>query len=304
MKHMLIHKRLIAFVITLTFLTLLGTSWLGTLKDSSDISPTDIIGEGGICLIQFLWIFVILISRPAGKVTQLLVVGISCVLLASLLDVMDEFYRYSQHQQWLTHIESIPAPIGMVILSYGLMLWHREQLSINQQLHRREHIFREHELNDVVTRLNSIDYMLKHIEMELSKDQDFQLLLLDLDDFDHFVSRHGDQMGNRLLRDVGELIIMNLRSKDLVCRYTADRFVVLLPDTSAEQANDMTRQLIAAVEHFAFKTDSSSNAYYHRLSSVSVTSTSADENTEAKTLIATLAERMEQLKSQKKLDAA
>ena len=39
-----------------------------------------------------------------------------------------------------------------------------------------------------------------------------------------------------MLRTVGELLVAGVRDTDEVCRWAGDEFVILLPDTTAEQA--------------------------------------------------------------------
>jgi len=46
-----------------------------------------------------------------------------------------------------------------------------------------------------------------------------------------FVNRqYGIVEGDRILREIAHLLLMNIRKTDLVCRYAGDRFVILLPN--------------------------------------------------------------------------
>jgi diguanylate cyclase (GGDEF)-like protein len=60
--------------------------------------------------------------------------------------------------------------------------------------------------------------------------------------------RFGHQMGNRALRAAGVALTANLRRSDAVGRYGGDEFVVVLPESDAEQAAALAKRLRAAVE--------------------------------------------------------
>jgi hypothetical protein len=75
-------------------------------------------------------------SRPSGKVTNLLVIGLSLVTFSAILDLFDEFMAPISAINWISLFESIPAAIGMFVMTYALYLWHLEQLALNQQLER------------------------------------------------------------------------------------------------------------------------------------------------------------------------
>lgn len=105
----------------------------GTAKPVADIVLMDIAGEGSIMLFTLSWIVAVLASRPKGRVTSLMTAGLNCFMFTALLDVLDEFFDYPPGS-WITVIESVPAAIGMVVMSMALYLWHKEQLALNVQL--------------------------------------------------------------------------------------------------------------------------------------------------------------------------
>lgn len=219
----------------------------GELKLWSAISWLDVAGEGAVAAMAFVWIWLVLASRPAGRVTNLLYAGGTAYFAATWLDLCDEFFAFGGGGHWVGSLESIPAPIGMVLLTLGLLGWHREQRTVNAQLKRRERFFREHRLVDYLTKLYSADYLLPLLQRELRLHQARQaplaLLVIDLDDFAGYNRRHGDAAGDRLLREVSECLLAQLRADDLLCRYAGDRFVALLPTTTAAEAEALALHL-------------------------------------------------------------
>ena len=66
----------------------------GNGKPFAIISGLDIVGEGSVVLLTLGWIVAVLASRPPGKVTSLLIVGLVFFLFSMTLDLLDEFLRY------------------------------------------------------------------------------------------------------------------------------------------------------------------------------------------------------------------
>jgi diguanylate cyclase (GGDEF)-like protein len=104
----------------------------------------------------------------------------------------------------------------------------------------------------------------------------FSIVMLDIDNFDAFNRRYGTTEGDRLLREMSELILMNLRNTDLACRYAGDRFVLLLPDTDFTVAEELAEQVKSAISHLAFKPQSCTQAVYHTVSHAAEVAQSTD----------------------------
>lgn len=256
----------LAITIAIVFSTSLS---LGQFKPDHEIEWLDIAGEGGITLMTLIWIFFTLASRPSGLVTYLLFTGLTLTHVSMLLDFLDEFIHYPVNSAWLTTIESLPAPFGMVLMTLGLYYWHQEQMTFNKQLRRSERYYREHSLNDFVTNLYSAEYMKKQLQHELNHIRihqgQFCLALFDIKNFTAFNREHGFQQGDNLLREIAQLILMNIRDGDLACRYASDRFIVLMPNTDEQTANEIADQVSEAIAHLAFKVGDSSHAYYAKV---------------------------------------
>lgn len=262
------HKGLLAFVVLVFALAVALCITNGQLKDMAGVEWLDVVGEGSVCLLTFCWITAVMISRPPGKVTGLLVAGLSFFNFSALLDVFDEFTYYSDAAHWLSVVESIPAAVGMVIMSVALYFWHQEQLALNKQLQRREMWYRAHDQIDVITQLYRADYW-RARAMELQEQGvEAAVVVLDINDFSQFNLRYGHAEGDRFLREISQLIVMNLRAVDLACRYAGDRFVILMPQIAAEQAAEFARQLECSVRNVAFKSGGQTTAIFHSVRSV------------------------------------
>lgn len=80
------------------------------------------------------------------------------------------------------------------------------------------------------------------------------ILMLDIDSF-HLINRdYGQREGDRVLDAVTQLLLLNLRSTDLLCRYAGDRFAVLLRETQPDTAQALAhhlRRAVASLRHHA-----------------------------------------------------
>ncbi len=229
----------------------------GDLKPMGDWVWLDILGEGGSALLCLVWLGLVLKSRPAGRVTNFLAIGLGLVFLSWWVDALDEFILLPDAINWDHWLESAPMPLGLVLLTLGIYHWHREQLAISAQMEKRERLFREHLLFDKLTPLNTADYLRRQLQQSLAEaraeQQPLSLVILDLDDFSQINRLHGHAEGDRVLQALTQLLLLNLRHRDLLCRLAGDRFVVLLPNTGAREAQLLAEELRLAVAHLAYK---------------------------------------------------
>lgn len=265
------HTRTLIGLVLLANLVVLINLASGNPKPWQELVWLDIAGEGGAALLSLLWIALILRSRPGGRVTRMLVAGLSGIFLAYWQDVLDEFIQLPATVMWDHWIESGAMPAGMIMLTLGIYHWHREQQAISSQLEKRERIFREHRSFDGLTPLAGAPYLREQLAMELQRhDQPLTLVMLDVHCFDHTRRLLGHNDSDRLLRELSELILLNLRQQDLLCRYAGDRFAVVLPGTARPEAATLVQELKGAASHFAFKTRRGATHYPTLLAGLAV----------------------------------
>jgi diguanylate cyclase (GGDEF)-like protein len=279
LKH---HKWKLFFVGMSANLALIASLALADLKSLAEINWLDVLSEGGAAALALVWLGLILHSRPAGRVTQYLSLGLSGIFLAGFQDLLDEFIRFPDTALWDHWIESGCMLIGLVLLTLGIYHWHKEQLSINEQLRKRERLFREHRSIDFTTNLNGADYLRKQLTQLLpehrSATKSLALLFIDVDNFNEINHRYGHQQGDHLLQTLSELMLLAIRRRDLLCRYAGDRFALVLPDTGRAAAENIAAEISTLVQHFAYKTYSQDESLFHSVS-IGIALTSTDTTT-------------------------
>jgi len=250
----------------LIVMTLLGGVFLliyaslGEPKSLANWNWMDILGEGGTALMSALWVMLVLTSRPSGHVTFLLAGGLLAIALGAWVDSLDEFFIIPKTQLWDNWLESLLMPGGMLTLTVGLYFWRQEQFSLNDHMRKRERLFREHRAFDRITQLANADYLRRQIRLEQARspEQPSALILLDVNQFHQINREYGQAEGDRLLQAISHLLLLNLRSDDLLCRYAGDRFAVLMPATSLTDASRMAQHLENCVRLLAHHTQARS----------------------------------------------
>ncbi|MCX7609605.1 MAG: diguanylate cyclase [Anaerolineales bacterium] len=79
-------------------------------------------------------------------------------------------------------------------------------------------------------------------------------LFFDIDDFREFNNRYSHTVGNIVLKEIAQTIARNLRTVDVFARFGGDEFVILLPESSLEQAQETAHRLDALVAEHTLST--------------------------------------------------
>jgi diguanylate cyclase (GGDEF)-like protein len=77
--------------------------------------------------------------------------------------------------------------------------------------------------------------------------QRFALLTLDVDSFKQVNETHGHLEGDRLLQEVGRVLVENVRGTDVVARQGGDEFSVLLPEADIDGATMLASRIEEAL---------------------------------------------------------
>ena len=201
-----LHRLKLAALLLAANLALLLHLAAGDLKPMAEWVWLDILGEGGSALLALAWLVLILKSRPAGRVSSLLALGLGCVFFSWWVDALDEFIRLPDSITWDSWLESAPMPIGLLLMTVGLYHWHHEQLAISAQLEKRERLFREHRLFDKLTPLGAAEYLRRQLQLSLQhaeQAQPLSLVAVDLDNFSALNQRFGHAEGDAVLQATG-----------------------------------------------------------------------------------------------------
>lgn len=138
---------------------------------------------------------------------------------------------------------------------YQIHLQQRLLENSNNELHRMAYY---DPLTDLPNRRYLNDILQKESALMLRKEHESCLIMLDIDYFKNVNDLHGHPAGDRLLVDIGHLLAQNIRKYDTLCRLGGEEFIILLPQTTLEEAVDVADKLRKAVSSQTFRCDHSS----------------------------------------------
>ncbi len=108
---------------------------------------------------------------------------------------------------------------------------------------------------DGLTEIHNKRYLLEFLEREMARCQRYKrpmsLIMFDVDHFKSINDTHGHIAGDYVLRRLAFVINDKIRKEELFARYGGEEFVVVMPESSADQAAtfaEKSRELIALTE--------------------------------------------------------
>lgn len=107
-------------------------------------------------------------------------------------------------------------------------------------------------ITDGLTKLYNLRHFYHLLEIEIDRCRRYghplALLLLDIDNFKVYNDTYGHLEGDKVLVKIGQIIQSCLRTMDTAFRYGGEEFTVILPETTAEEANNVANRIRTAVE--------------------------------------------------------
>jgi len=127
-----------------------------------------------------------------------------------------------------------------------------EHLSLALANLRLRETLRMQAVRDGLTGLYNRRYMEHALEREVLRAarnrRTVGLIMLDLDHFKRVNDSYGHEVGDLLLRSVGEFLQANVRAEDIACRYGGEEFVVMLPEATLAMTQSRAEQLWKGIQ--------------------------------------------------------
>jgi diguanylate cyclase (GGDEF)-like protein len=120
-----------------------------------------------------------------------------------------------------------------------------------EELERQKAILYQSSIIDHLTQIYNRPYIMKVFEDEFAKtkryQQTFSCILLDIDDFKTVNDNHGHPKGDLVLKETAKRIAGQLRETDSLGRYGGEEFLIILPNTTAVEAQQVAEKIRLAV---------------------------------------------------------
>ena len=110
-------------------------------------------------------------------------------------------------------------------------------------------------LTDSLTGLPNARYMHLRFEEEAARarrnGRRFQVIMLDLDNFKQVNDTFGHKTGDKMLREVAQLLQAQLREYDFLARYAGDEFVAIVQDLLPQQIEELRERIETTISKFS-----------------------------------------------------
>ena len=118
---------------------------------------------------------------------------------------------------------------------------------------------------DSMTGLYNYRYFYKRLTEEVFRAKRFSrklaLVIFDIDDFKIYNDTYGHQAGDFVLKQLGELLSLTVRSIDVVSRYGGEEFCVIMPESDQDECFKFMERLRKAIMNYSFKDENLGHAH-------------------------------------------
>ncbi|QMV75414.1 diguanylate cyclase [Comamonas piscis] len=144
--------------------------------------------------------------------------------------------------------------LGITMLLLGPLSVAGAHAARTELLHRMRYQAHHDSLTDVLSRNGFVQASHTLLKRLTHEGNSAAVLMLDLDHFKRVNDNHGHASGDRLLRDVSQLLTASLRPQDVLGRIGGEEFAVVLPTISFEDATAIAERLCQTVRSGQFQT--------------------------------------------------
>lgn len=102
-------------------------------------------------------------------------------------------------------------------------------------------------ITDALTGLYNRRYFYEFAEMEYNRSTReqlvFSIVFIDINNFKRVNDELGHQEGDQVLKNIGHILLDNVRSYDIAARYGGDEFIMILPETDISEAQKYVERM-------------------------------------------------------------
>lgn len=186
-------------------------------------------------------------------------------LIDKNLDLDTFIYKHNQHEEVIVKLYdtdiylyitiAILLLAGIISIIFYLSVrtkWLHTRKSLKKEIDDKTHKIKEMTYIDPLTKsMNRRSYNIK-IEELLSLYSRyttiFSMIILDIDDFKIINDTYGHRVGDEVLINLVQLIQSNIRQSDFLYRIGGEEFVILLTETSIDQAITVSEKIRKSIE--------------------------------------------------------
>ena len=171
----------------------------------------------------------------------ILLVNVACAFLFIKMDMFERFSQFSREYESIQLDELLPLVIILLIsiIYFISRRWHESFIYSKLAGDRSS--------KDSLTKLLNRRTLESHLAIEwdrfLRYNENFCVVLFDIDDFSDINDSLGHVEGDRILIEVAKMLNSNTRKTDLVARWGEEEFLILCPVCNDGQASILAEKL-------------------------------------------------------------
>ena len=200
------------------------------IRKSSPLANTVII-----CLLVLVVCFIVFKSTSAVfSTTSTVLLGAAYYLCA--------YYVMSLFNLWI----EVVVPMFVLLVTFAISYLAKYLLKSRDFEHQYK-LATTDGLTELYNHRYFQDTLKKQIDTAKRYEQEFSLIIIDIDFFKKFNDTYGHQVGDAVLRTVAQILKKNTRATDYVCRYGGEEMSIILPQTSKKEALVNAQRICDAV---------------------------------------------------------
>lgn len=180
-------------------------------------------------------------------------------LLTAIVMGCCTYIAYNLYYLNVTMTFSIGSVLNVLLASIALTSLFRFYEGTRQHAYKdlKQNVERTRQLaeTDSLTGLFNREKFDQHLSLMLKRqrnDQELALFLIDIDHFKRINDEKGHLVGDEVLLNLATLLREQMRVGDMLARWGGEEFVIILPSTSSEQANEFAQRLRNMIKQHKF----------------------------------------------------
>jgi diguanylate cyclase (GGDEF)-like protein len=116
-------------------------------------------------------------------------------------------------------------------------------------------------LTGLLNRKGFIQAATRELQNSLTVQKPMSFIMFDIDHFKQVNDQYGHDIGDEVLVSFSNILSENIRAEDILCRYGGEEFLLIMPNSNAEQAFQKSEELRQIVQSASIVVDSKVNIH-------------------------------------------
>ena len=194
------------------------------------------------------------------------------ICISNLFLEEEGYFHCTKNESWVLQMQNLD-PIDKIVKMYDKDKNIRYfQVDISNFFYNTEHyVISFTDITELRNYTAKLDYQATHdnltslynrqklhsrldgeIQRQKRYQREFALIMFDIDNFKSINDTYGHDVGDIVLKIISDISKHSTRSTDIVSRWGAEEFMILLPETSLEDAVTIANKIRKAIEAYKF----------------------------------------------------